>query len=151
MKAFEDVSELLLVLFRDAFIEDCESCWSMRVLDHVNLKIQGIFHKIKVQADFFVIYQRSYLQCENFWLAFLRLEVISELSDDLIILFFVRVLNFVDELQIFLAFEVLLFIFKDFRFHLGCLAEIWEFLWEYFDELYLLLLVDLLGLFLLRT
>lgn len=87
MKALEDIREFLFVLLRDAFIEDCESCWSLRVLNHVNLQIQGIFDKIKVQTDFFIIYQRSYLQGKNFRLAFLRLEVVSELSDNLIVLF----------------------------------------------------------------
>ena len=37
MKAFEDVHELLFVRLWDAFISDCESCGSLRVLDHVNL------------------------------------------------------------------------------------------------------------------
>lgn len=72
--------------------------------------------------------------------------MISELPDDLIILFFVRIFDFVDQLQVLLAFEIFFLVFKDFCLHLSCLAEIWEFLGEYFDELYLLLLVDLLDL-----
>lgn len=96
MKTFENISKFLFILLWDTFIENCENGWSLWVLSHVDLKIQSIFNKIKVQVDLFIIDQRPYLQCEYLRLSFLRLKVISKFSDDLIVLFLVRIFNFVD-------------------------------------------------------
>lgn len=39
MNALEDVSELQFVLLWNTFIGDYESCWRLRVLNHINEQI----------------------------------------------------------------------------------------------------------------
>lgn len=85
----------------------------------------------------------------TFGLLFRGQETVSELTDDLIVLFLDGIRDLVDECEILFALEVFLFVFEDLSLELGGLAKIWEFLEEYLHELNLgwLFFYDLFFLF----
>jgi hypothetical protein len=102
-----------------------------------------------VKVDFFIVEHRPDSDGVTFGLLFRGQETVSELANDLIVLFLYWIRDLVDEEEILFALEVFLFVFEDLSLEFWGLAEIWKFLEEYLHKLNLgwLLFFDFFFLF----